>query len=491
MSDRRCYNCGRPGHLSRDCDAPRTESRGRRWNRDTNTGNRAGDASGATRLVTTLTGGDPQAQESDITESLRSCLYPISDCNADGVRQVRISCAQGIPVTSDNGCDPQLPRDNVGGTRQPLTTLSCAQGIPVTSDNGDPRSDGDVSQPPGGVNNHEQPRRDVDIQSPLTNLRDGDQRRAALAKSGSEQSFENGGEGHRSPTTIETAGNRVPRQQSLREGAGSGCCQASIPYSPEEEIVNTIAQSTEVVNTIAQSTEVVNAIAQSAEVVNKIAQSTEANNTITQSTEVDNTITQSTEVNNTISQSTQDQVTGITSHSAEEVLWSGTPRTTTEEPSYSSKNPMGTEACRRSGYVRQENLTPGTDDYKPLVTETCGITAAGTRGRGIAYPQSEDTADNHATQDTHYAKVYLLQSLKLLPGQSAFARVRVEASDSTQDFLLESNPAVQEVGGLHMSDGLVQLADDKTAQILVQNPVRFGPDSTAWNKTRGRLPGHC
>ena len=321
---------------------------------------------------------------------------------------MRISCAQGIPATSDNGCDPQLPRDNVGGTRQPLTTLSCAQGIPVTSYNGDPRSDGDVSQPPGGVNNHEQPRRDVDIQSPLTNLRDGDQRRAALAKSGSEQSFENGGEGHRSPTTIETAGNRVPRQQSLKEGAASGCCQASIPYSPEEEIVNTIAQSTEVVNTIAQSTEVVNtiaqstevvnAIAQSAEVVNKIAQSTEADNTITQSTEVDNTITQSTEVNNTISQSTQDQVTGITSHSAEEVLWSGTPRTTTEEPSYSSKNPMGTEACRRSGYARQENLAPGTDDYKPLVTETCGITAAGTRGR-VLHPlcQSIPTSIPEAT----------------------------------------------------------------------------------------------
>ena len=174
-------------------------------------------------------------------------------------------------------------------------------------------------------------------------------------------------------------------------------------------------------------------------------------------------------------------MSGITSQSSEdqnvEVLWLGAHRTTTEQPSNSSKSrksgedPMETEACRRSGYARQENLVPGTDNYKPLVTETCRITAADTRGRDVACPQSKDTTDDHASQDTHYAKVYLLQSLKLLPGQSAFARVKVEASDSTQDFLLESNPAVQEVGGPHMSDGLVQLSDDKTAQILVQNPL--------------------
>ena len=124
-SDRRCYNCGRPGHISRECRAPRTESGGRRWNSDTNarsdTGNArsdTGNAGGTARLVTTFAGEDPPTPALDLTKSLHSCLYPSHDGNTDGVRQVWITdrgsrprrvrvFLEGVPATGvvDSGSD--------------------------------------------------------------------------------------------------------------------------------------------------------------------------------------------------------------------------------------------------------------------------------------------------------------------------------------------------------------------------------------------------
>ena len=76
--------------------------------------------------------------------------------------------------------------------------------------------------------------------------------------------------------------------------------------------------------------------------------------------------------------------------------------------------------------------------------------------------------------------MYLLQSVRLLPGQSTFACVRVEASDSTLDFLLESD--FREVGDLNISDGLMRLTEDRTAQVLIQN--LYGLTQTLLQGTR-------
>ena len=86
-------------------------------------------------------------------------------------------------------------------------------------------------------------------------------------------------------------------------------------------------------------------------------------------------------------------------------------------------------------------------------------------GRGQDNRPQDDTGQ--LRRDTDSACVYLLQSVKLLPGQSIFTRVKVEASDSTQDFLLESD--FREVGDLNISDGLVRLTEDRTVQVLIQN----------------------
>ena len=56
----------------------------------------------------------------------------------------------------------------------------------------------------------------------------------------------------------------------------------------------------------------------------------------------------------------------------------------------------------------------------------------------------------------------------------------MEASDSTLDFLVQSDS--QGIGELSISDGLVQLEEDRTAGILIQNP--FGATQTIPQGTR-------
>ena len=74
-----------------------------------------------------------------------------------------------------------------------------------------------------------------------------------------------------------------------------------------------------------------------------------------------------------------------------------------------------------------------------------------------------------------------------IPEVTPWSKRQEETSDPTQDFLLESNSAAQEVGRLNISDC--------SCSWWMITQLRYsswlGPHSTAWNKTRGCLLSHC
>ena len=70
--------------------------------------------------------------------------------------------------------------------------------------------------------------------------------------------------------------------------------------------------------------------------------------------------------------------------------------------------------------------------------------------------------------------VRLLHSMNLLPGQSSFALVKVDGEHLSRDpFLFECEEGLQWTTAIRVSDALVQVEDDNTARILVDNPSGF------------------
>ena len=151
-----------------------------------------------------------------------------------------------------------------------------------------------------------------------------------------------------------------------------------------------------------------------------------------------------------------------------------------------STEPRGTSLQHGNDDSRTPKSTRGPD--QPVVEGENGVPDLTTCEMGteeiLATGRGQDTHPQDNTgqprRNIDSASVYLLQSVKLLPGQSTFACVRVEASDSTQDFLLESD--FWEVGDLNISDGLMRLTEDRTAQVLIQN--LYGLTQTLLQGTR-------
>ena len=125
---------------------------------------------------------------------------------------------------------------------------------------------------------------------------------------------------------------------------------------------------------------------------------------------------------------------------------------------YNSRNPKSTGGP-------DQLVVAGKNSVPDLTTCEMGTEESLPTGEG------QDTCPQDGVgqprMDTGSASVYLLQSVKLLPGEGTFSRVKVEASDSTHDFLLESD--FQKVGDLNISVGLMWLTEDRTAQVLIQN----------------------
>ena len=71
-------------------------------------------------------------------------------------------------------------------------------------------------------------------------------------------------------------------------------------------------------------------------------------------------------------------------------------------------------------------------------------------------------------------RVYLLQSIHLLPGQSAFSCVKTEVEFPPHEpLLIECDRKFGQMMGLNISDALVQLEEDDAAQILAANLSGF------------------
>ena len=86
--------------------------------------------------------------------------------------------------------------------------------------------------------------------------------------------------------------------------------------------------------------------------------------------------------------------------------------------------------------------------------------------------QIQEGADTAPT--AHNARIYLLQSLRLLPRQSAFARVKLVGDAPASDsILLECDDLIEETFNVCISSALVHASGDNAAQVLVSNPSGF------------------
>ena len=143
-----------------------------------------------------------------------------------------------------------------------------------------------------------------------------------------------------------------------------------------------------------------------------------------------------------------------------------------------STEPRGTSLQHRNDDSRTPKSTRGPD--QPVVEGENGIPDLTTLKWGLGRDAHPQDNTGQPRRDADSASVCLLQSVRLLPGQSTFTCVRVEASDSTQDFLLESD--FREVEDLNISDGLMPLTEDRIAQVLIQN--LYGLTQTLLQGTR-------
>ena len=88
--------------------------------------------------------------------------------------------------------------------------------------------------------------------------------------------------------------------------------------------------------------------------------------------------------------------------------------------------------------------------------------------------ESRVEGDSQADAIVPSVRVYLLQSLRLPPRQSTFARVKIEGSPPTPNpVLLEYNESIERTLGLRINDALIQTSKDGSAQILIANPSGF------------------
>ena len=111
-------------------------------------------------------------------------------------------------------------------------------------------------------------------------------------------------------------------------------------------------------------------------------------------------------------------------------------------------------------------LNNRTEEIKQSRWDDAGITGDPmTMARGMDKTLSEG--------DVCVAHVYLLQPVHLLPGQSIFACVEVDLKFPTQNPLLIECETIRGMARPSVSDALVQLKDNHTAQILAVNSSGF------------------
>ena len=116
----------------------------------------------------------------------------------------------------------------------------------------------------------------------------------------------------------------------------------------------------------------------------------------------------------------------------------------------------------------------GSDSPASTTTGETGGDSPTATTTGSDSPAATTTGETgHEEEATPTARVFLLQSVQLLPGESCFLQVQVEPGPlSHEQFLVECNQTFQSHGTLAISDSLIQL-EDSTCKILAVNPSGF------------------
>ena len=514
-SARRCYNCSKVGHLAKDCRAPRTESRGqetgRRWSNGA--GYKKSTSGGAKRVSTsdqTRSGDEvvePQASQEEA--NVNSCLYSSDSEETGGVRQVRVIdkgshpqraevLLEGVPALGviDSGADitimgKDLLKRVAAVAKLKKSKLKKVDKVPKTYDGKrfslDGRMDLDITFSGITMQTPVYIKLDASEQLLLSEgvcrqleiltyhpdvVRNGERRskndHKTQESSTPEQEIGDGLVTHDNSHSKHRDTTLEPKMRTPTENAGSD--PETRPLI-EENMSGAVTggRNDRSGDSLPGDT-------------NKPGLESETHGGDQQRDQLTSQVTGSLrdekpkEEEATKSEVEVTQATECRAGSVAAVeTTSGVKREVRDGHRTRLKREDNKEnGCEDSSRNRSVGVGCGWGGRKRINEDGDALVPISKVAATADHLQTE--ADDNSSDDAVVpsVRVYLLQSVRLPPRQSAFVPIKMEGNPPCSDtFLLEYDVEIEQSLGLRISDALVRVSDDGTARVVVTNPSGF------------------